>query len=241
MAVRVVVEYPPKSSFRYLKQSIQIFRGKYVLVPADKAANNVVVVCRFHYNNTLQQELNSTNAYTVGKTVVNSHLNEMPLQFSVGVNTFYDLLVTRPDKSRFIANSSSCTTTKLSELLTSCLTAVKSRGIRYYQTVYEMSRKNMFWSIEISGKVLSKLTSRGFCATSLPTYDFSTLYTILPNNLIKGERLDLSERVFKRPFKIKVRFISHVTIGKRFLLLQTIGGINFCIVRMYVTLIVSLG
>ena len=41
---------PPKSksSFRHLKQRIQEFRRKYVLVPADKAANNVVVVCRLH-------------------------------------------------------------------------------------------------------------------------------------------------------------------------------------------------
>ena len=31
----------------------------------------------------------------------------------------------RPYKARFIANSSSCTTTVLSKLLTSCLTAVK--------------------------------------------------------------------------------------------------------------------
>ena len=34
----------PKSSFRHLKQGIQEFHRKYVLVPADKAANNVVVV-----------------------------------------------------------------------------------------------------------------------------------------------------------------------------------------------------
>ena len=34
----------PKLSFRYLKQGIQEFHGKYVLAPADKAANNVVVV-----------------------------------------------------------------------------------------------------------------------------------------------------------------------------------------------------
>ena len=34
----------PKSTFRHLKQGIQDFHGKYVLVPADKAANNVVVV-----------------------------------------------------------------------------------------------------------------------------------------------------------------------------------------------------
>ena len=57
----------------------------------------------------------------------------------------------RPYKARFIANSSSCNTTELSKLLTSSLTAVKSRVIRYYETVYEWSRKNMFWSIKNSG------------------------------------------------------------------------------------------
>ena len=31
-------------SFRQLKQGIQEFQRKYVLVPADKAANNIVVV-----------------------------------------------------------------------------------------------------------------------------------------------------------------------------------------------------
>ena len=37
---------PPKleSSFRHLKQGIQDFHINYVFVPADKAANNVVVV-----------------------------------------------------------------------------------------------------------------------------------------------------------------------------------------------------
>ena len=34
----------PKLSFRYLKQGIQEFHRTYVLAPADKAANNVVVV-----------------------------------------------------------------------------------------------------------------------------------------------------------------------------------------------------
>ena len=34
----------PKLSFRYLKQGIQEFHRKYILAPADKAANNVVVV-----------------------------------------------------------------------------------------------------------------------------------------------------------------------------------------------------
>ena len=50
----------------------------------------------------------------------------------------------RPYKARFIANSSSCTTTELSKLLTSCLTAVKNHVIRYYEKVYERSGKNLF-------------------------------------------------------------------------------------------------
>ena len=53
----------PKSSFRHLKQDIQEFHRKYVLVPAYKAASNVVVVCRLHYIKTLKQELDGTRDY----------------------------------------------------------------------------------------------------------------------------------------------------------------------------------
>ena len=34
----------PKSTFQHLKRGIQDFHMNYVLVPADKAANNVVVI-----------------------------------------------------------------------------------------------------------------------------------------------------------------------------------------------------
>ena len=54
----------PKFSFRHLKQGIQEFYRKYVLVPADKAANNVVVVWRLHYISTLIQELGKTKTRT---------------------------------------------------------------------------------------------------------------------------------------------------------------------------------
>ena len=54
----------------------------------------------------------------------------------------------------------------------------------------------MFWPIKNSGEVLSKLKDIGYQATSLSTYDFSTLYTTLPHNLIKEKLLDLIERTF---------------------------------------------
>ena len=44
----------------------------------------------------------------------------------------------------------------------------------------------------------NKLKLRGFRAASLSTYDLSTLYTTLPNNLIKDKLVDLIERFFQR-------------------------------------------
>ena len=62
-------------------------------------------------------------------------------------------------RARFIANSSSCTTTD---------------------------------------DILDKLKARDFNATSLSTYDFSTLYITLSHNLIKDKLIDLIERTFQR-------------------------------------------
>ena len=157
----------PKSSFRHLKRGIQEFHRKYVLEPADKAANNVVVVCRLHYLNTLKQELNGTKAYEETyideKSVVYSHSNEIPKKFAVDVKERQDNLPTmywlpklhkRPYKARFIANFSSCTTTALSQSLNSCLTAIKAQVIKYCETVYERSGKHMFWPIKKLAKYL---------------------------------------------------------------------------------------
>ena len=78
-------------------------------------------------------------------------------------------------------------------MLTSCLTAVKKHATKYCEKVYERSGKNLFWFIKNSGEILDKLN-----ATSLSTYDYSTLYTTLPHNLIKDKLIDLIERTFQR-------------------------------------------
>ena len=202
----------PKSSFRHLKRGIQDFHMNYVLVPADKAANNVVVVWRLYYINTLKRELVDTNAYKLQpslseRVIVDGHGCHTALHFGVKAKENQDKVPTlywlpklhkKPYKARFIANSSSCTTTELSKLLTSCLTAVKKHVIKYCEKVYERSGKNLFWSIKNSGEILDKLKARDFNATSLSTYDFSTLYTTLPHNLIKDKLIDLIERTFQR-------------------------------------------
>ena len=60
----------------------------YVLVPADKAANNVVVVRRLYYINTLKRELVDTNAYKLQpslsvRVIVEGHGCYTALNFGV--------------------------------------------------------------------------------------------------------------------------------------------------------------
>ena len=61
-----------------------------------------------------------------------------------------------------------------------------------------MSGKNLFGSIKSSCEVLDKLKSRGFRASSLSTYDYSTSYTTLPHKLFKDKLVDFIEKTFKK-------------------------------------------
>ena len=129
-------------------------------------------------------------------------------------------------KSRFIANSSACTTTELSFLLT-CLTAIKNHVIINCTTVYEGNGKKLIWSIKNSGEILNKLKSRGFLASVFSTYDFSTLYTTLRHNLIKEKLTELIEQNLTE----RVHFIWPVVIKMPVLLLNSLNDINYGHVR----------
>ena len=100
-------------------------------------------------------------------------------------------------KARFIANSSACTTTNISILLASCLTAIKEHVRKYCDKAYEDSGIHLFWSIKNSGDILNKISNRS-AASSLSTFDFSTLYTTLPHNLMKDKLNALIRKTFSK-------------------------------------------
>ena len=74
--------------FPHFKRGIYDFHMNYVLVPADKAANNVVVDWRLYYINTLKRELVDTNAYKLQpslseRVIVHRHYCHTALTFGV--------------------------------------------------------------------------------------------------------------------------------------------------------------
>ena len=100
----------------------------------------VLILADLYYINTLKRELVDTNAYKLQpslseRVIVDGHGCHTALHFGVKAKENQDKVPTlywlpklhkKSYKARFIANSSSCTTTELSKLLTSCLTAVKN-------------------------------------------------------------------------------------------------------------------
>ena len=185
--------------------------SKYVFVPADKAANNVIIIWKRYYVDVLKEELDSTSKYVPAQltkdklllrhidTLTKSNIKSDKLDLP----TFYWLpkLHKNPYKSRFISNSSHCSTTILSKHITSALTALKYHVIKYSETAFSNSNVNYFWSIKNSSEVIEKLRLRNFQGSQVSSFDFSTLYTSLPHDLIKAKVLSLVKWCFNRQSK----------------------------------------
>ena len=106
-----------------------------------------------------------------------------------------------PFKHRFIAGCSKCTTKDLSCLLTKVLTTVKDGLIRYNNTKTSRNGVNSMW-------IVKNFTSLACCHPwtnwmsvqqhQFRQYDFSTLYTSAPHNLLKSRITASIHNSFKR-------------------------------------------
>ena len=119
-----------------VKACLSDLHDKYVFVPADKAPNNIIIICKRYYIETLIKELGLDNcstptgnsAYTScqmsSEDIVNTHDTFMK---SLGIELSDDdkrlpylywtpKLHKSPVKHHFIASSSKCTTKQLSRI-----------------------------------------------------------------------------------------------------------------------------
>ena len=183
----------------------------YVLVPADKAANNVILVCKKYYLDVVLKELESTNTYqevhSDCSSVVSRHLKYM-VQNDIFVQeqqehlpSFYWLpkLHKNPYGARFIAASNKCTTKQLSSLLTSCFKTILIHYKQYCSGIYKNTGVNCFWIIDNSMEVLDRLRNinRTSRAKSFYSFDFSTLYTNILHEALKTNIRNLIREAFK--------------------------------------------
>ena len=175
-----------------VKDTLHKLHANYVLVPADKAANNVIIVCKKYYIDTLVKELRINNANINNptyipiddsfETIVKSHnqfITSVGLEISDEDQNLPYLYWTpklhkSPYKHWFIAGSSKCTTKDLSCLLTKVLSTIKDGLVRYCNTKTSCNGVNNMWILKNSTSLLSSLDQLDVrTATSVQTFDFS--------------------------------------------------------------------
>ena len=102
-----------------------------------------------------------------------------------------------PVKHRFIAGSSKCTTKQLSSLLTKILTVIKTGLEKYCSIKTSHTGVDNMWILESSTNLLSSLSHLGVHrATSIQTFDFSTVYTSIPYDLLKSRMNSIMNNTF---------------------------------------------
>ena len=176
-------------------------------MPADKAANNVIVVCKKYYLEVVFRELNTTSTYECDdrdcEHVVTEHLrfmtnNKISVEPTLhNLPAFYWLpkLHKQPYGTRFIAVFNKCTTKPLSKLLTACLTKITCHTKEYCAGIYSRTGVNCFWTIDNSQPVLATCSLNNF--STAKCFDFSTLYTSIPHASLKKALTFLIKEAYK--------------------------------------------
>ena len=219
----------PKSVFKDQEavKCLSSLHDKYVIVPADKASNNIVFVCKSYYFECLIKELginsNTSSNITYKPTsfdkdeILANHRSFMTsLNIPSGKESedlpylyWIPKLHKTPYKERYIAGSSTCSTKELSIHLTKILSAVKEGQQKYCETVYSRSGINHMWILKNSKDLLDNLKSRSVSqVSSIKTFDFSTLYTTLPHDKLKTRLKETIHKAF-----------SHRNYGSKFVVL----------------------
>ena len=174
----------------------------FVLVPADKTASNVIVVCKKVYLETVVKELCSpdpSSPQTYAEHVLESttiHMRYMrrkcidvPVEMQQ-LPSFYWLpkMHKSPYGCRFIAASNTCTTKPLSSMLTSCFSTILTHYKEYCGGIQRQTGVNALWIINNSQQVLEMLERVNTYgkAQHFDSFDLSTLYTNIPHDLLQN-------------------------------------------------------
>ena len=225
------VNTKPNSIFddEIVSRQLADLHDRFVIVPADKASNNVVFICKTYYYSCLQKEFidkNDVDSSTYQRTNFTKEeilVNHRSVLTSFGVNTqdenvdlpslyWIPKLHKDPYKQRYIAGSTKCSTKPLSKLLTSILTTVKDGLKKYCDVIYSHSGINQMWILKISKELLNNLNSNSLASVhSIKTYDFSTLYTSIPHSKLKSRLTELIRNAFR--FKNGKKRYEYIVVG----------------------------
>ena len=206
------------------KECLSDLHSKYVMVPIDKAANNIAFICKRFYALVLLKEVglmgSNTSTYTQldqlsPDDIVKQHITELKHKFNITVednmSTLPDIywipkLHKNPVKFRFIIASKHCTTKTLSKHVSSMFSLFQKQVDIYHKKSHFFSGIKSYWIVQDRGPVLeavNKSVARR-SAKCVSSFDFSTLYTKIPHDKLILVLTKIIEFVFKGGTRSKI-------------------------------------
>ena len=195
--------------------SLSQLHSKFVVVPIDKASNNVAIICKRFYIHKLLNEVgvpgDASPTYKLSTKDPNDVIdNNISLCEKYGLSV-EDRLKTlpfmywlpkmhyNPPRARFIIASSTCSTKPLSKVTSLIFKHIFNQVRNFHQKSYFYKNYNRFWVIENSFPIIEKLMriNERKNAKDISTYDFSTLYTKLKHDDLVANLNEIVDFVFK--------------------------------------------
>ena len=222
--------YIKKKSFRYnnvlskcqkkKKNDLEKLKTQFVFVPVDKAGNNVALICKKYYIDTMESELSSPTFTKVNISSddfvkkCNDDLKNFGIAFdknrqSVPYLYWSAKMHKIPPKHRFITSGTNSILSGLSEQVTKCLKVLVNTA-RYLDNYKIRGLKRHISIIDNRDDILSFLNKSNQANDrnkSIKSFDFENLYTNIPHDKLKNK---VKSFVFKI-FELKKR--NFITIG----------------------------
>ena len=218
----------PQKSNPVLKQPdvvqyLQQLHQKYVLVPIDKAANNVAIICKKHYVEVILKEVDSitpdNNTYVSSNKSKNEiifdnieYTKKLGLKaddkdFQLPIMYWTPKIHKNPSSCRFIIASKQCSTKPISKTVSSVFKLIFNQVEKFHKNAKFFSNYNKFWILQNSEPIINTLKNinRKKRAKSISTYDFSTLYTKLPHDKLISQLSKVIDLVYKAGDKKFIR------------------------------------
>ena len=188
--------------------------NNFVVVPIDKASNNVSIICKRFYIHKLLNEVgvpgDASPTYKLSDQDPCDIINNNELlcdKFGISLDERLKTLPFmywlpkmhyNPPRARFIIASSTCSTKPLSKVTSSIFKHIFNQIRNFHLKSRFYKNYNRFWVIENSFPIIEKLTriNEKKNAKDISTYDFSTLYTKLQHDDLINNLNEIVDFVF---------------------------------------------
>ena len=186
----------------------------FVVVPIDKASNNVAIICKRFYIQKVLNEVgvpgDTSPTYKMSERDPTDVIFDNSILCEKYGHSLEDRMQTlpfmywlpkmhySPPRCRFIVASSSCSTKPLSKVASSIYKHIFNQVRNFHRKSTFYKNYNRFWVIENSAPVIEKLSklNERKRARDISTYDFSTLYTKLPHDELIQNLNDIVDFAF---------------------------------------------